>query len=151
MRFRGRKLTPEAPKIASKGLNSFIDSTINTLIIQTGGWKENTNGREVANPQNTNIPTQILVTDKLGDTIMQLIEKTSAQYNEIIQNELGIDTIQIPLKLEAHHHLKESGMTWSEYNFDHMPLMAILPLLRKIKNDDTESKAMIFKLMMNKK
>jgi len=128
--------------------NAFMDSTIHLLVSQTGGWQQGSNQKELVNPRNRIVPTRILVANGLGNKIEQSITKTSAQYNEIINVNLGIDTIQVPLKIQIDHR-KQSSETWAEYNFDQMPLQAVLPILRKFKNDEKESKLIIYQLLVD--
>lgn len=134
----------------SSSFNMFLDSIINLLITNTGGWKENTNETVLANPNNRNIPTQILIEKGLGQDIMNKIIETSSYYNKILKNELDAQSIEIPLRINM-EHIKESGKTWPEYNFKQMPLMAVLPILRKFKYDETESKAKIYRFIANEK
>jgi len=143
-------LTVEKIENISTKYNTLLDSTIQLLINQTGGWKQESNENELANPKNHGVPTKILVTDKLGEKLEQEISKASNQYNEILKVDLGIDTVQIPLKLRM-DHIEKSSKTWTEYNFDQMPLMAVLPILRKFKNDEKESKSIIYRIMANEK
>lgn len=130
--------------------NALMDSTINQLIIESGGWKDDKEKGELVNPKNINVSNRILVTEKLGNRIQRSIESTSAKYNEILKSQLEIDTIQLPLKLEM-GHISNSGKTWSEYNFEQMPLIAVLPILQKFKSDEKESKYIIYSQMANRK
>jgi len=132
----------------SNSFNSLIDSTINQLIVQTGGWKEGTNDTEFANPKNYEIPTRIMISEKVGDRIERMIGQTNLSYKQVLKEELEIDTIELPFKLN--YNFKEKhDKTWSEMNFDHMPLFALMPLLRKFKKDESESKAIIYRHVAN--
>ncbi len=133
----------------SKEFNSFIDSTIQELIVQSGGWKENTNQSELANPNNYEVPTKILVDEGLGDDIEQLILETSVIYNKILQKHVLVDTISIPLKSNL-ETAKKPQQSWSEFCFSYMPLMALLPMLNKFKNDEAISRDLIYRSMVNK-
>ncbi len=135
---------------ASSEYNSLIDSTINLLIEKTGGWKQDTHQQELANPKNYMVPTKILVKDKLGDRLEESIKKTSIIYNEILKVNLKDDTTELPLKLLT-NHIQRENKTWTEYNFDQMPLMAVLPILRKLKSDDNESKSIMYRIMSHDK
>jgi len=146
--LKTREYKPIVEKIESTSFrfNTLIDSTINQLVIQTGGWKVGTNKLEFSNPKNYEIPTRIMISEKVGDKIERVIKQTNLNYIGILKDELTVDTIEIPLKLN--YEFKEKhDKTWSEMNFDHMPLFALMPLLRKFKNDESESKAIIYRYM----
>lgn len=130
--------------------NSLLDSTINMLVKQSGGWKQDSNQQELAKPNNYEVPTKILIAEKLGDKLEQSIIKTSTQYNEIMNIVLNDNTTDLPLKLQM-DHIKQTNKTWVEFNFDQMPLMAVLPILRKFKNDESESKSILYRIMANEK
>lgn len=135
---------------SSSSFNSFMDSTINLVIINSGGWKKNSNGSELANPRNYEASTQVLVTNGLGDEIEQRIIETRESYNDILSSKLNTDSLELPLKINR-TRAKEEGKTWAEFTFDHLPLMAALPMLRKFKNDENESKSLIYRFMANRK
>lgn len=132
----------------SSNFSNFIDSTIHLLIVQSGGWKENSDESELAYPRITDIPTQILVSNGLGEKIEQKIIETSSKYYEVLHIKLNADSLGIPLEIDR-NHMKETGKTWAEFHFDQMPIMAVLPILRKFKNDENESKAIIYRHIAN--
>jgi len=133
----------------SSNFNTLIDSTINQLMAQTGGRIKGTKNNELTNPQNYEIPTRILISEKVGEKIEQSIKQTNLSYNRILRHKLGVDTIDIPLKLN-YEFQKKNNKTWPEMNFDHLPLMAVMPLLSKFKNDEKKSRANMYNFMANK-
>ena len=141
--------TVEELEKISLGFHKLIDSTMNELISQTGGWKKS-DKKDLENPRNKDVPTQILVEDKLGDEIEKLISETSKKYNAIIQRELNADSIEIPLKLNM-NHLNASDKSWAEYNFNQMPLYAVLPIFRKYKQDEYLSIGIIYSHLASEK
>ena len=74
---------------------------------------------------------------------------TSSEYNRILQEELAADSIVIPLKLDLDFAGKHNK-TWSEKNFDHLPMFVVIPLLSKFKVDESESKAILYRQMANR-
>lgn len=142
--------TVEKIERISLAYNALMDSTINVLISQSGGWKANSNEQELANPKNRVVPTKILAAGKLGDTIEERIRETSIEYNEIMKTVLNDQITELPLKLRM-DQIKQANQTWAEYNFNQMPLMAVLPILRKLKNDENESKSIIYNIMADGK
>ena len=129
--------------------NSLIDSTINQLVLQSGGWKDGTDEKELFDPKNARVPTRILIMEGIGDVIEQAVATTGHGYNRILHDELKIDSVEIPLKINAQYK-GESDITWTEYNFDQLPLMAVIPLLKKLKRDENESVSIIYQEMAKK-
>ena len=92
----------------SSNFNTLIDSTINQLMVQTGGRIKGTKNNELTNPQNYEIPTRILISEKVGEKIEQSIKQTNLSYNRILRHKLGVDTIDIPLKLNYEFQKKNN-------------------------------------------
>ena len=133
----------------SISFNSLIDSTIDQLVIQTGGWTKENNKTGMAGSKNHETATRILIEEKVGEKLEQAILHTSSEYNRILQEELAADSIVIPLKLDLDFAGKHNK-TWSEKNFDHLPMFVVIPLLSKFKVDESESKAILYRQMANR-
>lgn len=127
-------------EMISHKYNSLIDSTINQLVYQTGGYKKGT--KELANPENKSIPTKILVTDRLGYKIQDAISSTSMTYQNVL-TKMNADTLAIPLTIVD----KINGRSWVEYSFDQMPLMSVIPVLRVYQNHESRSKNILYQVM----
>lgn len=138
------KLIVEEIDSVSKNFNTLIDSTISQLVAQSG-----TKNNKLANSKSYEVSTRILITEKVGEKIERSIRQTNISYNRILSEKLGVDTIDIPLKLNYDFQEKHNK-TWPEMNFDHLPLMAVMPLLSKFKNDEKKSRANMYRYMANK-
>ena len=129
--------------------NSLIDSTINLLVLQSGGWKEGTDKKELFDPKNARVPTRILIMEGIGAEIENAVINVAQSYNRILQDELEVDSVDIPLKINTQYK-EEGDITWAEYHFNQLPLMAAIPLLRKLKRDENESVSIIYQEMAKK-
>ncbi len=129
--------------------NSLIDSTINLLVLQSGGWKEGTDKKELFDPKNARVPTRILIMEGIGAEIENAVINVAQSYNRILQDELEVDSVDIPLKINTQYK-EEGDITWAEYHFNQLPLMAAIPLLRKLKRDENESVSIVYQQMANK-
>lgn len=92
--------------------------------------------------------------DPEGPILMKKILETKAQYLALLgqlwestepingsifidakKKEAILDSLQKELTLDVDEEHKTAGKSWEEFNFGHMPVAAIYPMLRKFQND----------------
>ncbi|MBT8190924.1 MAG: hypothetical protein HKN67_05045 [Saprospiraceae bacterium] len=141
----------------SKDANDYLQHVIDTLI-NDKGYKEDPETGEITDElkaaKDYDITTRVLVNGPKGDgngigkKIKQVLEKYRADIiglveddpeTQVNEKEEFIKTVSVNIDDESWQ--KKKKKSWSHFNFDHMPLQSVLPILSKFQNDvkSTES------------
>jgi gliding motility-associated protein GldM len=106
------------------------------------------NGDDGKEPQGDVLEKKIVETKKrMLDELRKLISNKELF---ITEEEITILEKEMPLGVsdEWTHH--EGYKSWGEYNFNHMPVAAVMPMLTKFSNDSKTSETAVLNYLMNK-
>ena len=129
-------------------LNDYIQNIIDTMITSTGAYMPDPETGQITDhlkgEKNKDVTTRILVDKGVGEQlkakILEYREKFIAQFDEDDKAKYSQD---IALAIDDETWKKKKKKSWSEMNFNHMPLQAALPILRKFQNDVKNSEATV--------
>jgi len=103
------------------------------LIAESGGLDES---NKPVHAKDTDTPTRLLVKEGRGDDLEQSVNAIREKLLAQVEDEMARATFasSIPLKINAVPADSEKN-TWAEFNFQKMPMAAVLPILTKLQND----------------
>ncbi len=149
-------IDPAREKASS--LNSYIDDIINQLIDQSGDMdgqvgdgdymmKDGKVSTNLKGKKNTDVTSRLLVKGGMGEEmkakLLAFTEEIIALADEEDRAALkgSIPSIVDDQTWKDKYAGQSGNHTWSSFNFGHMPVQAVLPILRKFQNDviSTES------------
>lgn len=139
----------------SKELDAYIQSLIDTMINITGGFIVDEETGQVTDKlkgeKEKNVTTRLLVDqgegEKLKAKIVEYRDKYLALFDKDDLAQYGDD---IALGVDDQTWKTKKKKSWSEMNFNHMPLQAALPILRKYQNDNKNSEATVLNYLATK-
>lgn len=149
-----RPLKAKAEKVQGI-VDSFVEQVKQLrerLIAESGGYDlEGTDPSLPKRKKDKDVTTRLLVKQGLGDTLQQQILDTRAQLLAILEKPEEQEKIagNIPLDIVPVPKDKEPA-TWSFYNFQQMPIAAVLPMLAKFENDARISESAMLNYLMGK-
>jgi gliding motility-associated protein GldM len=86
-----------------------------------------------------------------GEALKNEILKYRDKYMSLLDTaDVGKFADDIALSIDDETWKKKKKKSWSEMNFNHMPLQAAIPILRKFQNDNKNSEATILNYLANK-
>ena len=122
----------------------FLEEVKKEMVNRTGGMIDSKPGKPVGY-RNKEITKIVLIEEGKGKLIRAKIEELLLNYTPYFyQNPTLKSKVLLDLSLEE---VEQSGKTWEELHFEHMPLAAIFPLFRKFMNDATYSEIMILEYL----
>lgn len=131
----------------SAEFSSYVDDIVNHMIEETGGLLEDGKAKGYSNKD---ITTRYLVNEGKGDELEQKLRGLEEQFLEFIDPE-DRDRMAGELNIEIDETWKESDKkSWAEFNFNHMPLLATMPIFEKIKNDVKSAESSVLNYLLNK-
>lgn len=125
----------------SREFYDYVDQLKETLIDASGGRDEHQLPKNI---KDKDTPTRMLIEEGRGDELEQKIKTVREQLLGLIddpatRNQLAasipLDIIPLPEDTDKH--------SWAQFNFQQMPIAAILPLLSKFQNDVKTSETTI--------
>lgn len=136
-------------------LDAYIEKLIDTMITSTGAYLTDPETGEITDnlkgEKNKDVTTRILVSQGKGEElkakIIEYREKFIALFDE---EDKAVYSKDIALGVDDETWQKKKKKSWSEMNFNHMPLQAALPILRKFQNDAKNSEATVLNYLANK-
>jgi gliding motility-associated protein GldM len=136
-------------------LNDYIQNIIDTMITATGGYLPDPETGQITDhlkgEKNKDVTTRMLVDQGVGEQlkakILEYREKFVSLLDTADRATYGKD---IALGIDDESWKKKKKKSWSEMNFNHMPLQAALPILRKFQNDVKNSEATILNYLAGK-
>ena len=132
----------------AKTLNVFIDDIRAELMAEGGELDENGHPKKKGNKD---ISTRIMVNNKKGFELEEMVTETRDKLLNIIEEETERQRFNqtLPLKINS-IPANSTKKNWVEFTFQQMPLAAVLPLLSKFQNDLKVSEAILLKHFMSK-
>ena len=108
---------------------------------------DGTIGSEAAyEPNGPKLKAQVLATQK---KLEDLLKKAAASNPIITEKEITDLISKLSLSIDEEGP-KSADKTWSDYNFGHMPVAAVYPMITKFQNDAKNSEAAIINFLAKK-
>lgn len=138
----------------SREFDEYITHIIDTMINITGGYL---NDPETGQPtdklkgeKEKNVTTRLLVDKGVGEQIKTKILEYREKYIALFDtSDIVKYSDDIALGVDDRTWKSKKKKSWSEMNFNHMPLQAAIPILRKFQNDNKNSEATILNYLAN--
>ena len=153
----GRELSAE--------INEYIQGIIDTLV-NDKGYKLDEEGNptdELKAQKDYDITTRLLVDGPKGDgngigsELKQKLEDYKTRIIELVEddsltavNEKDEFIKNVSVNIDDESWKKKDKKSWSHFNFSHMPLQAVLPILSKFQNDVKSTEAAFLNYLATK-
>ncbi len=139
----------------AKELNEYLENIIDTMITVTGGYLPDPETGQATDvlrgEKNKDVTTRILVDKGVGEELKAKIMEYRGKFESLFDSsDLSTYSKDIALAVDDETWKRKKKKSWSELNFNHMPLQAALPILRKFQNDVKNSEATILNYLANK-
>lgn len=136
-------------------LDKYIQNIIDTMIISTGSYLPDPETGQMTDhlkgEKNKDVTTRILVDKGVGEELKAKILEYREKFISLIDTADRAKYSQdIALGVDDETWKTKKKKSWSEMNFNHMPLQAALPILRKFQNDAKNSEATVLNYLANK-
>ena len=145
----------EPTRQLSNELDSYIQHLIDTMILATGGYITDPETGQVTDKlkgeKEKNVTTRLLVDKGVGEDLKAKIIEYREKYIALFDTaDVATYADDIALGIDDQTWKTRKKKSWSEMNFNHMPLQAALPILRKFQNDNKNSEATVLNYLANK-
>ena len=141
----------EAEQI-SKEFVSWVEDLKQELFDKAGGPSEKNPGQP-KRIKDKDVTTRLLVglenQKGKGYDLQDRIESTREKLLELVDNDPGISQ-RIPLKIDEEAVAASEKPDWVLYNFHHMPVAAVFPILTKFQNDAKASETTVLNFLLGK-
>ncbi|HSF89920.1 MAG TPA: GldM family protein, partial [Saprospiraceae bacterium] len=136
-------------------LDQYIQNIIDTMITSTGAYMPDPETGEMTDhlkgEKNKDVTTRILVDKGVGEELKAKILEYREKFISLLDTaDRATYSKDIALAVDDETWKTKKKKSWSEMNFNHMPLQAALPILRKFQNDVKNSEATILNYLANK-
>ena len=138
----------------SSNMSEYLEGVKTRLIEESGGYvQEGPDTGELVGKKNFDVTTRLLVGEPqadgsvtgIGEEIKTKITEFKSQIMEFIDegDKAGFES-KVAVSIDDEAWQKKGKASWSHFNFDHMPVQAVLPLFTKYVNDvkSTEAEAL---------
>jgi len=127
----------------SDSLCNHIDYWKNKLCRGSGGVDSGTD--DLLHGDDMEIATKLLIEQKGGDTLQHKIEETRLiMLSQIKSPDSLANTLPLNTKVSALTSITDAEeKDWKYYEFNHMPVIAVMALLSKFKNDARASELIV--------
>lgn len=133
------KAQAEQVKKLSADAYGLIDSLKNQIINESGG--RNDSG-EIRKPENLDATSRVMENYKKGEMLQKQLEELRVKLLSYIpESERAVYDKTFPLRIEMPLHTNKR--TWTQANFDMVPVIAAVTILSKFQNDVKNSEAMV--------
>ena len=139
----------------AKELNDYIQNIIDTMITATGGYLPDPETGQITDhlkgEKNKDVTTRMLVDKGVGEDLKAKIVEYREKFISLLDTaDRATYGKDIALDIDDETWQKKKKKSWSAMNFDHMPLQAALPILRKFQNDVKNSEATVLNYLAGK-
>src|SRR6187402_449686 len=136
-------------------LDQYIQNIIDTMITSTGSYLPDPETGEITDhlkgEKNKDVTTRMLVDRGIGEELKAKILEYREKFVSLIDSaDRATYSKDIALSIDDETWKHKKKKSWSEMNFNHMPLQAALPILRKYQNDNKNSEATVLNYLANK-
>lgn len=117
----------------SKEFYREVEDLKQLLTEKSGGYTEE---GDLLRPKDKDTPTRLLVKEGRGDALEVKVKEVREQLLQLVENDTTRSLIAASMPLKVNPPPADSEKdTWSKFNFQMMPMAAVLPILTKIQND----------------
>jgi gliding motility-associated protein GldM len=139
----------------ARELDQYLQHMIDTMVNATGGFDPDPETGAVTDhlhgEKNKDITTRYLVDKGIGEDLKKKIGEYREKYLSLFDTaDVTIYGKDIALAVDDETWKKKKKKSWSEMNFNHMPLQAAIPIIRKFQNDNKNSEATVLNYLANK-
>ncbi len=132
----------------AKELDKYLQHIIDTMINATGGYLTDPETGQITDhlhgEKNKDITTRLLVDKGIGEELKAKIGVYRDKFISLFDSaDVATYGKDIALSVDDETWKKKKKKSWSELNFNHMPLQAAIPILRKFQNDTKNSEATV--------
>lgn len=136
-------------------LDGYLQHLIDTMINITGGFLTDPETGQITDKlkgeKEKNVTTRFLVDKGEGERLKARILEYRDKFISLLDTaDVATYAKDVALSVDDETWKKKKKKSWSEMNFNHMPLQAALPILRKFQNDVKNSEATILNYLANK-
>lgn len=136
-------------------LDQYIQNIIDTMITSTGSYLPDPETGQITDhlkgEKNKDVTTRMLVDKGIGEELKAKILEYREKFISLIDTaDRATYSKDIALSIDDETWKHKKKKSWSEMNFNHMPLQAALPILRKFQNDVKNSEATVLNYLANK-
>ena len=133
----------------------YVDSLRAEIIEKSGGIHIEEGDTLLNGKKDYNTPTHIMIDGKKGDVLEKRIEDLKTQLSSLSSfTPSEIDAIKAQITLSTDYNKKTAKnlgkKNWVEYNFDHVPVIAVNTILTKFKGDAINSAGFIIEKLFKK-
>lgn len=149
----------------SADIDDYIQSIIDTLV-NDKGYKLDEEGNptdELKAQKDYDITTRLLVDGPKGDgngigrELKEKLEKYKADMIALVEDDPDTQVNEkeefiknVSVNIDDESWKKKDKASWAHFNFSHMPLQAVLPILSKFQNDVKSTEAAFLNYLANK-
>jgi gliding motility-associated protein GldM len=135
----------------AKKFYDYVQVLRDKIIDESGGYGED---GKPAGKKDKEVTTRILVDEGKGEELEKEIIKVREQLLALIDDKKDREDLGKALALEIDDSYKTDKETdkksWAAYNFDHMPVAAVLPMFSKFQNDAKTSETALLNYFAEK-
>lgn len=129
----------------SKEFVDYVQDLREELISEAGGLN---NEGEPVRKKDKDIPTRLLVKEGKGEALRLLVLETRAKMLDLLEEDSVRQEMAASIPLNIQDVPESQNKSWSEYNFNQMPVAACLPMLRKFQNDARATETTILNYLL---
>ncbi len=139
----------EARNIA-KELDGYIQELRETLVVEAGGPDPEKPERPVRY-KDKDITTRLLIEEAKGDELEQKIVEARNRLLTLVEDEAAREKLAAGLPLNIPEIPEDSDKeTWARFSFGEMPVIAVLPMFTKLRNDVKTSETAVLNYFFKK-
>jgi len=140
---------------SSKSLYNKIEALKQKMIDETGGYIDAYGVKELKGKKDNGVTTRILVDEGEGERLKAELQGFTRDLLKLVdEGDQSKMTSTLPTivddKTWEGKKKNNKNYTWSTFNFNQMPLQAVLPILTKFQNDIKSSEAEILNYLAGK-
>ncbi|NJN76947.1 MAG: hypothetical protein HC803_00320 [Saprospiraceae bacterium] len=137
----------KAHELANK-FSAYVQEIREQVITESGGYAED---GKPAGKKDKEVTTRILVNEGKGAELEKEIQKIRAELLALIDDPKDKLSFASSLALEIDSsYINSNKKDWASYNFDHMPVAAVLPMFSKFQNDAKTSETALLNYFAKK-
>jgi len=131
----------------SADFSDYVDGIVEHMIEETGGYLDDGTPRGY---RNKDVTTRYLVNEGKGDELEERLRGLEDAFLEFVDPE-DRDRMASEISIELDESWKDTDkISWADYNFRQMPMLATMPIFEKIKNDVKSAESSMLNYLMNK-
>lgn len=139
----------------TKEFTDYVDVLIKSMVDETGGMVQDEHatagGMRMKGYKDKDVTTRLLVDKGKGQELENKITELRGKLSELFDPaDRAANEAKLALVIDESWKSSKDKKSWAQYNFQQMPLAAVMPILNKIKNDAKSSESTVLNYLMNK-